>query len=163
MRQAPTRSADLRLPLIIRGLLVALVTSCCCPGAARASISATPTSLGFGNVLVGETQSLNLVLFNTGPADASIFGLPVIGSSTFSASPDITFPFVIPVAETAFVTIGFSPSASSVYTGTLLIDTDGVDPTVAMSGTGVPEPIAGAFLPLGVLFLRRRSRLRGRP
>jgi hypothetical protein len=101
--------------------------------------SISPSSLVFASQTIGSaSQSQVVTLTNAGPTDLLING--------FNASPDF---FVQPVTCFGFLSTGasctfsvtFSPLAIGDRSGTLEVDTNGGNVTVALVGTGTP-PIA---------------------
>ncbi len=115
------------------------------------AVSLNPTSLNFGNRVVGSTTTTVVIVSNTGTADLHVTG------------GQITAPFVIPVDQCAGATVppgsscqvfvSFKPTQTGAFSATLEITDDAPDSpqTVAVSGTGIPAP-AVSVSPNPVMF-----------
>ena len=112
------------------------------PVAADCDLAASPTDLEFGDVLIGNTRTLSVLLDNTGPGDCTIYDLGLTGSSEFM--PNATtpvVPFLVPAdSSTDAVKIDYTPIDGGIDTGELAIgsdDPDSPEQLVNLSGTGV--------------------------
>ena len=129
-------------------------------------IGASTSTLDFGDVLLGSSQSRSLELFNS--VDASIYGINGIQALSYSLTADGGFSaptgtFVDLAGGTLNThSINLNTSVSGLRTGTLLVtDVSGATRTIALRAnvTAVPEPATLAALGLGLTaFLRRRKR-----
>src|SRR5512133_3175801 len=116
-------------------LLVALQLS------AAQSVSLSPTSLTFGNVVVATTSASKLVsVTNTG--SATLIVSSVAASANFSQSNNCT---QIAPKMKCTITVTFSPAAR-MHTGTLTIKDNASSgtQTVPLQGTGVPPVVMSA-------------------
>ncbi len=115
-------------------------------------------TLDFGPELVGDTETMNLVIYNVGTANLTIFSAVTAGNG-FSAPP-LTNVTVPPDGSTTMA-ITFSPTAAQNYTGTVTITSDDPDePTVIVvllgEGVAAPEPeieVIPPILDFGALFI----------
>lgn len=105
---------------------------------AALQLSVTPASLNFGNVAVGGppgTQTATLT--NTGGSSVNIAQVSVsgVGFSTTGAAA----PSTLTAGQTATVSIAFSPTSASTFTGTLSVDSNATNSpaTVSLTGTGI--------------------------
>lgn len=94
------------------------------------------TALDFGEVQVGSSAQKSFIVRNTGPVSLLAWNIQP-SSSHFSSAPD---SIEIQAADSASLTITFSPLAGGAISGSLTLDTD--DPanlrfTIALSGTGL--------------------------
>src|SRR4029077_11747483 len=72
------------------------------PSPGSPAVSASPSSLAFGNVTVGTTSSLTVTVSNTGSADLVVSAVTLSGAG-FSMSP-LTFPVTITAGSNRTVT-----------------------------------------------------------
>jgi Abnormal spindle-like microcephaly-assoc'd, ASPM-SPD-2-Hydin len=109
---------------------------------AAQSVSLSPTSLTFGNVVVATTSASKLVsVTNTG--SATLIVSSVAASANFSQSNNCTR--IAPKMKCT-ITVTFSPAARMHYTGTLTIKDNASSgtQTVPLQGTGVPPVVMSA-------------------
>ena len=109
---------------------------------AAQSVSLSPTSLTFGNVVVATTSASKLVsVTNTG--SATLIVSSVAASANFSQSNNCTR--IAPKMKCT-ITVTFSPAARMHYTGTLTIrdNASSGTQTVPLQGTGVPPVVMSA-------------------
>ncbi len=154
LRRCPRESGDgfLRRHRAPAGLLfaigcaglLALVAGCSSGSSSSGSgttptlqLSVTPTSLNFGNVAVGATGTQTATLTNTGNSSVNIAQIGVAGGgfSTTGAKP----PTTLTAGQTATISIAFSPTSASTFTGTVSVDSNATNSpaTVSLTGTGV--------------------------
>jgi hypothetical protein len=134
--EAQNGGADLRLdvtepsvPLIVQSVTMSVTNS------SAPTLSASPTSVSFGNQTVGSTSGTQSVtISNSGGASASVSGVSV--TSGFSQTSNCS---TIAVGASCTVNVAFAPSASGAVTGTLTVTSNAANSptTVALSGTGV--------------------------
>lgn len=99
-------------------------------------LSASPTSVSFGSVVVGSTLTRAVTLTNTGNSSVTVFsGSPTGAGFTVTGT---TFPFNIAAAANRAVNIQFAPQSSGAVTGSVSFSSNATNtPTnVALSGTG---------------------------
>lgn len=82
----------------------------------RSALSATPTSLAFGNVQVGSSVTLTETLTNNGSENLTIYSDKTTGSA-FTLS-GVTLPLTIPPGQRYTFTVTFSPVSSGSTSGT---------------------------------------------
>jgi hypothetical protein len=97
-------------------------------------ISVSPTSIGFGDVPVGSSKTVTLVIKNTGTTDINI-------QNIYSSIPEVT---VNPTSgslrsgESLIVTVTFTPTARGNYYGELVIvSDDSSQPSVTIPLAGI--------------------------
>lgn len=100
-------------------------------------ISVSPSAANFGNVVVGNTDSLPLTVTNTGSANLTISSLTSSGAG-FSAS-GLATPATLGPGKNATVTAAFGPGSAGSHTGTISIASNSSNSplVVSLSGTGV--------------------------
>ncbi len=104
-----------------------------------ATLSVTPPSLSFGDVIVGKSASLNAGLKAAG---ASVTVSSVMSSSSEFTVSGISFPAVLDAGESLSFNVTFAPQASGAAVATLTFTSNAADSSSVESadGTGVPAP-----------------------
>src|SRR6266404_9957879 len=129
------------------------------------TVATTPSSVSFGTVADGTTNSQTVQLKNTGSTSVTISSATVSGTG-FTIS-GITVPLTLAASQTKSFTVAFGPTASGSVTGSVTIRSNAVNPTytMALSGTGgsatrtislstsslnFGNEVVGGSIPLGV-------------
>ena len=97
-------------------------------------LNASTSTLDFGRVLVDSTDSLAIILTNTGNENATIDGVVVTGSG-FTAS-GVGANTTVPPGETAALNVKFTPSTRGNITGTLTIANNARNLSIKLIGSG---------------------------
>ena len=105
-------------------------------GVTAATLAASPSSIGFGSVQVGNTQSQTERLTNSGGSVLHIATATVTGTG-FAAS-GLNVPTTLNAGQSLTFTVTFTPSSGGAANGSLTLTADGSVPnlSVALSGTG---------------------------
>jgi len=138
---AGTFSGSLALVSNASNTLAAIPVSGTATTAPTALLSVSPTSLLFGNVLVGSTSTKTATLSNTGNSQVTVFSASTTGAG-FTATGQ-TFPFTITPGANRSVSVQFVPQASGAANGSVSFTSNATNSpaTVSVSGTGtVPVP-----------------------
>lgn len=100
-------------------------------------LSAVPSSVSFGNVVLGSSSSQTVVVTNTGTAAVTISQLNVTGAG-FSAS-GFALPLTLAAGANASLSAVFSPTSTGTASGTIGIvsNATGSPTNVSLSGSGV--------------------------
>jgi Abnormal spindle-like microcephaly-assoc'd, ASPM-SPD-2-Hydin len=108
-------------------------------GVAPATLSATPASLTFTNVQVGQAPSQTETLQNTGGANATISQATVAGSG-FSIV-GLTTPLTLTPGQTASFSVTFTPLSAGSPSGSVMVDSNATDPalSIGLSGTAITQ------------------------
>ena len=106
-------------------------------GVTAGTLTSNPTSLGFGNVQIGVTQTLSETLTNTGGSSVTITTATATGSG-FSFT-GLTLPLTLTAGQTKTFSVTYTPTAAGSNTGNLAIVSDASNPTlnIPLTGTGV--------------------------
>jgi hypothetical protein len=120
-------------------------------GLAPGSLTATPSNVSFGNILLGNSPSVSVTLTNTGGSSVTISRASVSGTG-FSFN-GLNLPLTLSAGQGTAFNVVFAPTAAGSSSGTVVINSDAIDPTldVALSGTGVtqgqitPNPASQSF------------------
>ena len=121
------------------------------PPAPIASLPAGPVA--FGSVTVGDSVSTpTITLTNTGAAPLHVTAISVTGSGAFGVD-DGQCASAIPVSDTCVINLTFSPTGTGAKAATLHVASDGGDPSVGLTGTGVaPTAPAASIAPTSWTF-----------
>jgi hypothetical protein len=113
-------------------------------------LSATPSSVNFGSVLVGSSSSQPVSLLNSGSGNVSISQASVVGSG-FAVS-GLALPLTLGPGQSSAFAINFLPTAAGSVTGSVSLVSDAPNsPTViSLSAAGVQPLIS--VVPTGVSF-----------
>ena len=116
------------------------------------AIQVNPTSLSFGNVVVGANLSKSLIISNTGGATLTITQINVTGAR-FSAS-HYTLPLTINAGQKATITVAFVPTAVGTVSGSLSIVSNAPTPpsSVSLSGSGIAATLSLGINPTSLSF-----------
>src|SRR5205085_4440042 len=108
-------------------------------GAGPGQLSASPTSLSFGNVQIGSSSAKSESLTNSGGTAVTITQASVSGAG-YSVS-GLTLPTTLAAGQSVAFTVTFSPTAAGASNGTLAIvsDAPGSPLNIGLSATGVTQ------------------------
>lgn len=104
--------------------------------AATFTLSASPSSVSFGNVNIGGSSSQNVTITNTGNSNVTISS--VSSSETGVTATGIAGSTVLTPGQTATLTVKFAPTSAAAVNGSVKLNTtQGAGLTVTLTGTGV--------------------------
>jgi len=103
-------------------------------------IQVSPTSINFGNAVVGSTSSQPLIIANTGTATLSITQVTETGSAFFNVS-GFSLPLNLSVGQQATITVAFLPTSVGAASGNISIvsNAPGSPLAISLSGTGLTQ------------------------
>ena len=106
-------------------------------GLAAGALGATPSSVSFGSVPVGNNQALTVSLTNGGSTSVTINQAAVSGTG-FSLS-GISVPLTLAAGQSTSLTTAFSPTSAGAVTGSIAIASTASNSSLSipLSGTGV--------------------------
>ncbi|HTF44910.1 MAG TPA: choice-of-anchor D domain-containing protein, partial [Terriglobales bacterium] len=106
-------------------------------GVTAGALSASPSSVSFGNIQTGKNQAVSETLTNSGGSSVTITGAAATGAG-FSMS-GMTMPLTLAAGQSASFTVAFAPQTSGAVTGGLSITSNASNASLAvgLSGTGV--------------------------
>lgn len=96
-------------------------------------LSISPSSVNFGNVNVGSTETHAITLSATG---ASVTVSSDASSSSHFVLNGATLPFTIPAGQSKSFNVGFTPTATGTVSGSLSFNSNAATATVVESLTG---------------------------
>jgi hypothetical protein len=102
--------------------------------AATQSLSASPSTLSFGNVQVGNNASQTVTITNTGNTSVTISGVTATGSGYTATG--ITSGLILSANQTATLTVTFAPAGLGSATGSVSIASDATSSPTAVSLSG---------------------------
>jgi Cep192 domain 4/HYDIN/CFA65/VesB-like, Ig-like domain/Abnormal spindle-like microcephaly-assoc'd, ASPM-SPD-2-Hydin len=104
-------------------------------GVSSGQLAANPTSISFGTVQVGTSQTFTENLTNSGAASVTISAVNVTGSG-FSIS-GLALPFTLAVGQSASFSVAFAPAVTGSVSGNIAISSDAANSTlnIPLSGT----------------------------
>src|SRR5580692_4513654 len=104
---------------------------------APAVLTASPTSLTYTNITVGQSSSQTETIKNTGGTSATISAVAATGTG-FSIS-GITPPVTLTAGQSTTITVKFAPTSAGTFPGTLTVTSNASNPSLAitLSGTAV--------------------------
>lgn len=105
--------------------------------AAMPSLTATPTTLVFGNESVGKTQTLDVTLKNSGNSSVTVSNVGV-SAADIQTGGGVKGATITP-GQTATLSVSFSPKKAETVSGSVTITSNAAGPpaTIQVSGTGV--------------------------
>jgi Abnormal spindle-like microcephaly-assoc'd, ASPM-SPD-2-Hydin len=108
-------------------------------GVTQGTLTANPTSLGFGSIQVGSNASLSETLTNSGGSSLTISAASASGTG-FSLS-GLALPLTLTAGQSTSFTVQFAPTASGAASGSVSITSNGGSPnlSIPLSGTGVSQ------------------------
>jgi hypothetical protein len=106
-------------------------------GVSSGQLAANPTSISFGSVQVGTSQTFTENLTNSGAASVTISAVNVTGSG-FSIS-GLALPFTLAVGQSASFSVAFAPAVTGSVSGNIAISSDAANSTlnIPLSATAV--------------------------
>ena len=142
------------LPLALSGCLGGKLIG---PSASAGSLKASPSSVSFGNVALGQTANASVSLVNQGSAAVQVSNIGLTGNA-FSVSGGGDLPVTVAAGSTFNLNVGFAPTVMGAATGQLKITTSasasgalviGLSGTGTAAGTGVPTLTAATTVAFG--------------
>jgi Abnormal spindle-like microcephaly-assoc'd, ASPM-SPD-2-Hydin/Domain of unknown function (DUF4402) len=107
------------------------------------SLTVSPTSLSFGDVTVGSSASLGVILKAGGAGSVTVRSAAISGTG-FSMS-GASFPVTLTPNQSVTLQVKFAPTAAKTVTGTLAISSNlltNPNVSVGMSGTGTQHQVS---------------------
>ncbi len=120
--------------------------------AASSTLTATPSSITFGNVVLGSESSQTIRLANSGTASVTVSSLaPSVSTVSISG---ITVPLTLAPGATANFTAAFKPTAASSVSGAITVKSNATDPSmpIDLTGTGQSALVQLTVSPTSVSF-----------
>jgi len=111
-------------------------------GVAPGAVGSNPTSLSFGNITVGNKQSLSETVTNTGGSSVTISQIGISGTG-FSLT-GITAPVTLTAGQSASFTVSFTPASGGSVSGNVTITSNAPTLNIPLTGTGVAPGTLGS-------------------
>lgn len=115
-------------------------------------INVTPSTVSFGNVTVGVTNTQTMTVQNPGTATLSVTQATVSGTG-FSVS-GLTLPLSVAPGASASFNMGFAPASAGSFTGSLTLTNNATNPalSIPLSGSGVSSTFQLSANPTSLSF-----------
>jgi len=107
-------------------------------GVARDPLSATPSSLSFGQVVVGSSVKLSGVVTNSGSKSRTLTAIQAVGTGFSASGPAL--PFVLPAGQSVNLAFSFSPQSVGLTGGSVFLT--GLNLNIPLTGTGTSTTVA---------------------
>jgi hypothetical protein len=106
-------------------------------GSLPGTVSASPSSIGFGSVSVGTSQTTSETVKNAGGSAITISQATTTGAG-FSIS-GLALPLSLSPGQSKTITVAFAPQSTGLASGNIAITSNGSNPAlnISLSGTGV--------------------------
>ena len=105
--------------------------------APTSALTATPSSIAFGNVVVGTETTQTIRLANSGTANVTVSGLaPSVAAVTVSG---LTVPMTLAPGGSASFTAAFKPTAASSVSGAITVASNATDSSMPIDLTGTGQ------------------------
>lgn len=106
-------------------------------GIAAGQLASNPSSEAFGNVIIGNQQSISETVTNTGGTSVTVSQVAVSGTG-FSVS-GIATPLTINAGQSTSFNVIFTPQAAGAASGKVTMTSNAPNPTltISLSGTGI--------------------------
>jgi hypothetical protein len=130
------QSISTRLPFLV--LITILFASCPLPSrAATQQLQCSPTSLKFGELTLGQTETQLVVLTNTGHSSTKISAITVTGSEFRMTNESL--PLVLPAGHSVSLQVTFAPKKIGWTGGRITFSSNASNPTLplGLQGSGV--------------------------
>ena len=106
-------------------------------GIGNSVLSASPSSLSFGQITVGSNTTLPVVMTNTGSSTETLTALQTVGSG-YSVS-GASFPLVLNKGQGVTLNVTFTPKSTGVFNGSVFIT--GPNLNIPVTGTGATTTV----------------------
>jgi len=105
--------------------------------AATSQLACTPSNLQFGDIVVGQTETLLVTATNNGQTSVTVFGITV-GNSEFTTS-SLSLPLVLLAGQSVDLNVSFTPMAMGWTGGRIKFISNASNPILQLEveGTGV--------------------------
>jgi beta-glucanase (GH16 family) len=103
--------------------------------AATPQLVCTPTRLGFGAIVVGQSETFLVTLANTGQSSVTVSGISV-SNSEFTTS-QLTLPLVLAAGESVDLSVVFTPTKMGWTGGPIKFSSDATNPILGLDAGGI--------------------------
>jgi hypothetical protein len=106
------------------------------PPPTQGTLTVSPLSVAFGNVLIGTSAKQTVTLSNSSGTSITVSSIGITGTGFSQAGP--TLPLTLTSGQSSSVTVSFAPQNAGSVSGALQIGSNASNPSVnvALSGTG---------------------------
>jgi Cep192 domain 4 len=106
------------------------------PPPTQGTLSVSPQSVAFGNVLIGTSAKQTVTLSNSSSSAITVNSVGITGTGFSQTGP--TLPLTLAAGQSSSITVTFAPQNSGSVSGALQVGSNASNPSVsvALSGTG---------------------------
>ena len=103
------------------------------------SLALASTTLSFGGIAPGTSETLTILAANPGPASLTVTGITI--STKYFSLNGTSLPFTIAAGQITPINIVFAPDAVATFTATATLTSNGSNATttLALSGSGIAQ------------------------
>lgn len=132
-------AANGNLSITVTGSSTTLDVALSGTGVTPATLTATPSSLTFTNVTVGQKLAQTETVTNTGGMNATV-SQATVGGTGFSIS-GITTPLTLTPGQSTSFSVTFAPQSTTSSSGSVLVSSNATNPalSIGLSGTAVSQ------------------------
>src|SRR4029077_1164489 len=112
----------------------------------RPTVTATPTAVNFGDVIVGSAATQSVTITNTNPFAVTLAPLTITGANAAQFSAGMPGATALAGGASTTVSVTFTPASTGTKTATLNISSDGGSAVVGLTGNGLVETGAGTTI-----------------
>lgn len=133
-----------------------------CAGAAAQQLTSTPSTLLFGSVVIGQSESEVVVLTNSGQSSVTVSAMKPSGTM-FKAS-GLTLPLILPAGQSVALKVTFSPTSTGWMQAGITFTSNASNPSLqlVLGGTGATSNSLGsspASVSFGQVAMGKKSTL----
>jgi hypothetical protein len=136
--QSSLRSFSVRtVHFLTIGIAIALLGMFPVSAVASPQLACTPSGLHFGNIVVGQTESLLVTVTNSGQTSVTISAVTVSNSEFVVSS--FSLPLVLPAGQSSELNVSFTPAGKGWASGTVKFSSNASNASLVLdvSGDGV--------------------------
>ena len=115
-------------------------------------ISVSPSSVSFGNIIVGARGAQTLTIRNTGTAALNVTQASLVGTGFTSSG--LALPLSIPAGGSSAFTIGFAPASAGSFSGSITFISNAPNSSlvIPLAGTGASTTLQLSTTPTSLSF-----------
>ncbi len=104
-----------------------------------AQLNVTPATVSFGGIVTGSNKQISILIQNTGNQTLT-FGTPTLPTAPYSATGVPANGATLAAGASVTATITFAPTAAGTFNGSLLLNSNGGNLTIPLTGSSGTAP-----------------------